>query len=107
MTNKEKYIRLLEFYDDKKFDHDETADILDRIITIVKQKGGIHQAGCAWAVALLIKHKKINTLQIEETINEFNDYCNGFSEYEQSVDGDYSTKQMTFYNYFLYKKKGS
>ena len=107
MDNKEKYARLLEYYDGKKYDHEETADVLDKIIKTIEGKDNPHQAGCAWAVALLCKYKNITTLQIEEVVDEFFEYCKGFDSYIDSiVMGDKDDAILNYYNGFLHKKKG-
>jgi len=103
----EKYIRLLEYYDPKKFNLDELAKIIDTVITKVKTKGGDHQAGCAWVIMSLYKKGKCNLVQIDDLIDEFNGYCNGYDDYINSlVMGDKQEAQVTFYNSFLRKKKG-
>lgn len=105
MNLKDKYKNLLTFFDPKKYDHDEMADAMEKIIHIVKQRGGDHQLGCAWVVTLLYKNSKITFLQIEDTIEEFYQYCGGYDEYINSiVIGDKFDNDLTYYNYFLRKK---
>ncbi len=105
MNLKDKYQSLLSFFDGRKYDLDEVAQILDKIVTVIKEKGGFHQAGCAWAIAMLYKHGKCNPIQIEDTIDEFNEYCKDYDNYMNSlVIGDKTEAPLTFYNGFIDKK---
>ena len=101
----EKYANLLSFFDPKKFNLDELAKIIDMVITKVKAKGGVHQAGCAWAIMILYKRGKCTTLQIEDVIEEFNEHCKGFDNYINSiVMGDKDDAVLIYYHGFIYKK---
>lgn len=101
----EKYINLLTFFDEKKFDHTGIAQLIEGVINKVKEKGGNHQAGCAWIIMMLFKKGKCNLVQIDELINEFNEYCKGFDEYVGSlVMGDIAEAPIIYYNSFLHKK---
>ena len=105
MKLRDKYQSLLDFFDGKQYDLDEVAEVLDKVITAVKEKGGINQAGCAWVIMMLYKKGKCTTLQIEDMIVEFNEYCNGFDEYIYSIVlGDKDDAQLTYYNAFVHKK---
>ena len=105
MKLRDKYQSLLDFFDGKQYDLDEVAEVLDKVITAVKEKGGINQAGCAWVIMMLYKKCKCNTLQIEDMIVEFNEYCNVFDEYINSIVlGDKDDAQLTYYNAFVHKK---
>jgi len=104
----EKYRNLLSFFDEKKFNHDEISKVIDNVITKVKAKGGNHQAGCAWVIMMLYKKGRCNMVQIDDKIDEFNEYCGEYDEYIDSlVMGDKNDAQLTYYNSFLAKKKGN
>ena len=75
------------------------------MITKVKAKNGRHQAGCAWVIMMLYKKNKCNLVQIDDLIDEFNNYCNGYVDYANSiVMGDTDELPINYYNHFLQKK---
>ena len=105
MTVKEKYMSLLDFFDPKKFDHDEVANVIDKVIETVKENIDHHQAACAWIILGLYKRGKCTTLQIDDIISEFNTYMKGLDEYLESIEnGDKTELTFTYYNGFLQKK---
>lgn len=105
MELKDKYINLLSFFDEKKFNHDVVAQIIDTVINKVKEKGGAHQAGCAWVIMMLYKKGKCNLTHIDNLITEFNEYLKGYNEYVSSlISGTNEETPHTYYNSFLHKK---
>ena len=101
---------LLEFFDPKKYNLEEVSNVLEKVITTVKEKGGEHQAGCAWIIMILYKRGKCNTLQIDDLIDEFNEWMKDLDEFLNSFENPKDKTELIFiyYNGFLSKKaKGS
>ena len=97
--------QLLEFFNPEKFNHDEVIQILDKVITSVKEKGGEHQAGCAWIIMMLYKNGVCTTIQIEDTLDEILTYLKGYDDYKESiVIGDVNDCPLNYYNNFVHKK---
>jgi hypothetical protein len=105
MELKEKYATLLEFFDNKVYDHNEVSSTIDIVINKVKEKCNDHQLGIAWIIIMLFKKGKSNLLELDQLIDELSLYMNNYDDYASSLTtGIKDITPYTYYNAYLYKK---